>query len=58
MTDLGTFQLYGTPSPEELAIAMQSAQERADALGVPVRVVGADGMVVDVVKPRQERSHG
>lgn len=48
---MGPVDVFALTGPGNLDLARQSAQERADALGIEVRIVDERGGVVDVAYP-------
>lgn len=49
-----TFRLLDHPTPDTLAIAIQSAHERSGALGIDVTILDVAGRVVYVAKSEGE----
>jgi hypothetical protein len=52
---MGCWQVFELVGDKHIELALQSAQERADAIRAPVYLVTADGRVRGVVTPKETR---
>jgi hypothetical protein len=55
MPDLTRFELLPSWTEHDFRVALEAAQLRANALGLVVRVVDTDGVVLATVRPEEER---